>query len=333
MRHLIVAMMLLVLVVAAGTIGYVLIEDWPPLDAFYMTIISITTTGFAEVRPLSPPGRILTVLLIIAGVSTLAYVGGRAVQDLIESKIFRRRKVSKKVEQLENHYIICGYGRLGRPICKELAASNSPFVVVEKSEERVEQLAALGYLFIHGDATQDDILLKAGIQRARGLVGVLATDADNVYVTLTARELNHQIFIVTRAIDDQAEKKLRRAGAHRIVKPYEIGAHRMAHLLVRPGVVDFIDIVARKNGMALGLEEIVVSEKSPLVNKTLMESPIRKQLNIIIVAIYRNNNYIYNPTSASTIHAGDRLIAIGQWDDLQKLNLLCGQERNMQKVV
>jgi len=333
MKRLITALLVLNIVVIVGTVGYMFIEDWSLPDAFYMTIISITTTGFAEVRPLSPLGRLLTVGIIITGVSTLAYVGGRAFQELIESQIFRRRKMSKKVKQLNNHYIVCGYGRLGRPICSELDASQLPFVVIEKDEKRIDQLLEQGFLFVPGDATQDETLLNAGIKRAKGLIGVLATDAQNVYVTLSAKQLNQQIFIVTRAIEEEAEKKLMRAGANRIVKPYEIGAHRMAHLLLRPGVVDFIDIVARSKGIDLGLEEIVLGDKSPLVNKTLADSSIRQQLNIIIVAINRGEDqYIYNPTSSTVLSGGDRLIAIGQWENLQKLNHLCDIKKIQKSV-
>ncbi len=333
MKRLFTALLILNMVIVVGTVGYMFIEHWSLLDAFYMTIISITTTGFAEIRPLSPLGRLLTVVIIITGVSTLAYVGGRAFQELIESQIFRRRKMSKQVKQLNNHYIVCGYGRLGRPICSELVANELPFVVIEKDEKHIDQLLENGFLFVPGDATQDETLLNAGIRRAKGLIGVLATDAENVYVTLSAKQLNQHLFVVTRAIEEEAEKKLIRAGANRIVKPYEIGAHRMAHLLIRPGVVDFIDIVARNKGIDLGLEEIMLGGHSPLVNKSLADSAIRQKLNIIIVAINRGDEqYIYNPTSSTTLRSGDRLIAIGHWEDLQKLNHLCDSKK-MQKSV
>ena len=312
-------------IILVGTVGYIVLEGWPFLDAFYMTIISITTTGFAEVRPLSPAGRVLTIMLIGAGVSLLAYLGGKLFQELLENQIFRRKTVDKKVAKLKNHYIVCGYGRLGRPICAELQQAKAPFVVIEKEEERIRQLEEAGYLFVQGDATNDEVLLKARIEEARGLIAVLATDADNVYVTLSAKELNAKIFIVTRAIGDEAEKKLKRAGANRIVKPYEIGALRMAHLLVRPAVVDFMDIVARKSGVDLALEEIIVHKGAYLCGKTLAESGLRQNLNIIVVAIYRkDNSFIYNPKSTEKIMEGDRLIAIGEWQNLQQLNKLCG---------
>ena len=315
------AFMVLLSLILLGSIGYILIENWGFLDAMYMTIISITTTGYQEVRPLSVAGRVFTMVLIITGVSTIAYIGGRAAQLLIETQIFRRRRVSKKVKSLQNHYIVCGFGRLGTLICDELSSLEIPFVVIEMDEARIDQLIELDFLFVNGDATADDNLIKAGIKRAKGLVAVLPTDAQNLFTTLSAKVLNPNVFVVTRAIEDETEKKLRHAGANRIVKPYEIGASRMVNLLLRPTVVDFIDIVASKKGVDLGLEEIVVGEDSFLKDKTLAESAIRQRLNIIIVAIRRaDGEFIYNPTSTEKIHVGDRLIAIGQTEELNKLN-------------
>ncbi len=326
MKHLKWTFIAALAVILTGTLGYMLLEGWDPLDAFYMTIISITTTGFAEVRPLSPAGRVLTIFLIVAGVSSLAYLGGKAIQELLESQILGRRNVNKQVSKLRNHYIVCGYGRLGRPICAELIGTHSEFVVIEKNEDRIKQISDANMLYVHGDATNDDVLIQAGIKNARGLIAVLASDADNVYVTLSARELNNHIFIVTRAIGEEVEKKLIRAGANRIVKPYEIGALRMAHLLVRPGVVDFMDIVARKSGVDLALEEIMVRHGSELNGITLADSTLRQRLNIIVVAIYRTESeFIYNPKSSETIREGDRLIAIGEWENLQQLNKMCGE--------
>jgi voltage-gated potassium channel len=327
MRQLQFAIAFLFLVIFFGTIGYVVIEGWDPIDAFYMTVISITTTGFAEIRPLSHTGRMFTVAIIILGVSTIAYIGGRTAQVFIESRLllFRRRRVNKKIEKLENHYIVCGFGRLGKPICDELKALKAPFVVIEKNEEIIDELIEADYLFVNGDATSDETLMKAGLQRARGVIAVLPSDAENVYVTLSSKVLKPDIFIVSRAIEDETEQKLKRAGANRIVKPYEIGASRMVNLLIRPGVVDFIDIVARTRGLELNLEEIVVRNNSALRDKTLAESSLRQKLNIIVVAIFREDGKIvYNPTSSEKILEGDRLIAIGQMKDLVELNKLCG---------
>lgn len=233
--------------------------------------------------------------------------------------------MNKKIEKLENHYIVCGFGRLGKPICDELKSLGAPFVVIEKNEAIIDELIDADYLFVNGDATSDEVLLKAGLRHAKGVVAVLPSDAENVYVTLSAKVLQPNVFIVSRAIEDETEQKLIRAGANRIVKPYEIGASRMVNLLIRPGVVDFIDIVARTRGLELNLEEIVVRSSSPLLDKTLAESSLRQKLNIIVVAIFRENREIvYNPTSSAKIQKGDRLITIGQMKDLMELNKLCG---------
>lgn len=324
MKQLNFAILFLSVIIVFGTSGYVIIEKWDILDAFYMTIISITTTGFSEIRPLSPMGRLFTTSLIIFGVGTIGYIGGRGMQILLEQKLLRRRRVNKKVINLNNHYIVCGYGRLGRTICHELHEMNMPFVVIEKKESLIEELVQSGMLFIQGDATQDETLQKAGIERSQGLMAVLATDADNVYLTLSAKVLKPEIFVVTRALEEETERKLKRAGADRIVMPYEIGATRMVHLLTRPGVMDFIDVVANKGDHDLGLEEIILGAHSPLNGQSLSDSPIRQEMNVIIVAIYReNDDFIYNPRSSTILAANDRLIAIGQTEGLAKLNEMC----------
>ncbi len=318
------ALAILVLIVALGTAGYVLVEGWEILDALYMTLITITTVGFAEVHPLSGMGRVLTMSLIVSGVGTIAYAGGRGAQLLIENQLLRKRRMSKRVEKMSHHYIVCGFGRMGQQVCEELAEAGAPFVVIEKEPERVEEITELGYAFVAGDATQDEVLERAGIHRAKGMVATLSTEAENVFATLSARELNPDIFIVARAVEEGTEAKLYRAGANRVVKPYEIGGARIAQVLLRPGVVDFIDLVARQKGIDLKLEEIQVHPGAPIIGKTLAESPIRKDLNIIIVAIFREDGkFIYNPYSNTKILEGDRLIAIGNQAALEELNKLC----------
>lgn len=320
-----IALLLLFLVILIGTIGfYFLGNDWTILDALYMTVISITTTGFKEVRPLSEIGKIFTIVIIILGVGTIAYSGGRGVQLLIETQLFGRRRMNKKVGELKNHYIVCGFGRMGKYICEELKQSKVPFVVIEQEEAKIETLKELDYLFIQGNATIDETLVKAGIERAKGLVAVLTNDAENVFASLSAKVLNPKVFVVARAVQEETESKLKKAGANRVVKPYEIGGTRMANLLLRPGVVEFIDVVALGKGFDLTLEEIAVNSKSTLIGKTLAESPVRKDLNIIIVAIFRKDGkFIYNPQSSATIQDGDRLIAIGEASKLPRLNQLC----------
>ncbi len=318
------ALLLLTVIMGIGTIGYMLLEHWSLLDSFYMTVITISTTGFMEVRPLTPAGRLFTTLLIIAGVATIAYTGGRIVQFLIETQIFRRRRMSKKLDELKDHFIVCGYGRMGKHVCEELRNARQEFVIIEKNPQQIEAIIEEGLLFVAGDATQDEILQKARIERARGLVAVLSTDAENVFITLSARVLNPNLFIVARAVEEETATKLLRAGADRVVKPYEIGGSRIAQVLLRPGVVDFIDLVTRERGVDLNFEEIQVQPHSPLIGKTLRDTPLRKELNIIVIAIFRKDGtFIYNPTSSTQVQEGDRLIAIGSAKSLQHLNNLC----------
>lgn len=319
------ALFALLFVVFAGTIGfYFLGSDWTLLDSFYMTVISMTTTGFKEVRPLSDLGKMFTIFIIILGVGTIAYAGGRGVQLLIETQLFGRRRMNKKVQELKNHYIVCGFGRMGKYICEELRRSKVPFVVVEQEEPKIDVLKELDYLYVQGNATVDETLLRAGIDSARGLVAVLTNDAENVFASLSAKVLNPKVFVVARAVQEETESKLKKAGADRVVKPYEIGGTRMANLLLRPGVVEFIDVVALGKSFDLTLEEVMVSPNSALIGKTLAESPLRKDLNIMIVAIFRKDGqFTYNPKSSATIQTGDRLIAIGEAVNLPKLNQLC----------
>lgn len=314
----------LIITVITGTIGYMLIEGWQLLDALYMTIISVTTTGFAELRPLSAHGRIFTIGLIIVGVSSIAYTGGRVAQLFIENQFFRSRRMNRQLDSIKDHYIVCGYGRMGKTICEGLKDNDVAFVVVENSPVKIEQLTERGYLYVDGDATSDDILVKAGVERAKGLVAVIRTDAENVFASLSAKELNPGIYVVARAIDEGTESKLKKAGADRVVKPYDLGGNRMVQLLLRPGVIDFIDGVARDRHLNISLEEIMVKTNSSLKGKTLIDSPIRKELDVIIVAIWQNSGeFIYNPKSTTVINAGDKLIAIGERNRLFQLTDLC----------
>ncbi|MCF8242421.1 MAG: potassium channel protein [Melioribacteraceae bacterium] len=314
--------------IIVGTIGYELLEDqYSIIDSLYMTVITISTTGFKEVHDLSETGRLFTLFLIITGVITIAYTGSKAAQFLIESQVFRRKRMSRKLEMIGNHYIVCGYGRMGKQICEGLKENKELFVVVENDPVKIDDLIERELLYVNGDATSDDALIKAGVERAKGLVSVVKTDAENVFTTLTAKELNKNIFVVARAIDDGTESKLMKAGADKVVLPYELGGNRMVQLLLRPGVIDFIDGVARSTDVDISLEEITVHASSPLVGKTLADSPVRKELNIIIVAISRETGkFMYNPKSDTKFQAGDKLIAIGEENELIKFNELCMQE-------
>ncbi|GJQ62065.1 MAG: potassium transporter TrkA [Melioribacteraceae bacterium] len=314
----------LLFTVITGTIGYMMIENWSVLDSLYMTVISITTTGFAELKPLSASGRLFTIFLIILGVTSIAYIGGRVAQVFIENQFFRSRRMNKRLDTIGNHYIVCGYGRMGKTICEGLVENDVPFVIVENSQQKVDVILAKNWLCVMGDATNDETLLEAGIKRAKGLVAVIRTDAENVFAALSAKELNPDVFVVARAIDEGTESKLKKAGADRVVKPYDLGGNRMVQLLLRPGVIDFIDGVARNRSLNISLEEIQVSVNSSLSGTTLLDSPVRKDLDIIIIAISKNTGeFMYNPKSTTRIEGNDKLIAIGERNNLFKLTELC----------
>ena len=306
-----------------GTLGYMILEGWDIIDAFYMAVITISTTGFKEVHDLSHAGRLFTLALIFAGIGSIAYTSGRGLQLIMEAHYFRSRRMTRKISELESHYIVCGFGRMGRFVCAELAEQHVPFAVIEKNPAQVEDLRGTGYLFVAGDATDDDILIEAGIRRAKGMAAVLATDAENVFATLSAKVLNPALFIVARAVEEETESKLKKAGASRVVKPYEAGGTRMAELLMRPGVVEFIDIVSRDRSVDLSIEEVTVEEKSALSGKNLAGSPIRQELNVIVVSVNRREGKIvFNPRSDLVIEPGDRLFALGERSSLLALHAL-----------
>jgi len=314
-------------VILFGTIGYSLVEGWGIFDSLYMTVITLTTVGYEEVHALSYPGRVFTIVLILVGVGTMLYTLSVGAKILLEGEIreiLGRRKASKKIGKMENHYIICGYGRMGRIICREMIQNGAPFVVVEKIPEVIAAIDK-DILSILGDATQDAVLKEAGIERAKGLISVLSTDADNLYVVLSARGLSPRLRIVARASDEGAERKLFRAGADNVVSPYFIGGLRIAHTILKPAVVDFIEFATRSGNIELQMEEVVVNESSRLVDKALDECGIRKDLGIIIVAIKRESGEMeFNPTSTSIIKKGDTLVAMGETRHLKALRELVG---------
>jgi voltage-gated potassium channel len=231
--------------------------------------------------------------------------------------------MNKHIDELTDHFIVCGYGKIGKYVCEELMARKAPFVVLEKDPTAIDSLTPLNYLYLQGDATDDDVLGNAGIGRAKGLVAALQDDADNVFATLSAKVLNPAIYIVAMAVEEESETKLLRAGASRVVKPYEAGGTRMAELLLRPGVIEFIDIVARDRQIDLNIEEISIKEGSPLSGETLAGSEIRQKLNVIIVSVHKpDGKFMFNPLFSTQLVAGDRLIAIGEESSLTQLQKL-----------
>jgi voltage-gated potassium channel len=315
---------MLIGIIAFGTLGYYLFENMPLFDAFYMTIITISTVGFSEIRPLTHLGRLITVIIIVLGISAGTYTIGIIVRWFVEgelSKIFGRRKLQKQISELKNHFIICGFGRIGRIICSELHDDNIEFVIIEQNVSAIEEIEKVKYLFLEMDATSEEALMAAGIMNARGLVTAVNSDANNVFITLTAKGLRPDIFVLARASEEKNEEKLMKAGATRVVSPYLIGAKRMAQMLKRPTVMDFIDIATMGSHLGLIMEEAKLSTKSNLIGKSLIDSYLRRDYGVIIVAIKKmSGEMIFNPMPSETLEAGDVIVVIGKKEDLKRMS-------------
>lgn len=295
-------------------------------DSIFMIAITLSTVGYGEVQPLSPTGRIITVFIIIFGISITGYTAGTFIRMLIEGELgkrFGRKKVEKKITSLKNHYIICGYGRIGKIITRELKKHNEKFVVLEFDNGQISTLESQGIPYMLLDARDENALLKAGIMRAKGLVTAVMSDADNVFITLTARMLRPDIYILARSSDPKNEKKLESAGASKVVSPYLIGGQRMAQMLVSPTVVDFIDIATMDDTLGLRMEEAKISAKSQYVGKTLIESNLRKDFGVIIVLIKKSSGEMkFNPNPNEKLEADDVLVMLGKIADLEKINAI-----------
>lgn len=322
-RNLKFAILAVCSVFSVGTLGYMVIEGWSALDSAYMTVLTLATVGFREVNPLTQSGIIFTIFLMVFGIGIIAYSIGVFAQFMVEGelqKVLGRRQVEKKIAKLNGHYIICGYGRIGSIICRELHERPLPFVVIEQNPDFCEKIAAEGYLYIQGNATEDEILLAAGIERARGLITAVTSDTENVYITLTARGLSPELFILSRAGDEGSEKKLTRAGASKVISPYNIGGSRMAQAILRPSVMDFIEIATAGQNLELQLEEILVTGQSRLAGLSLEQTGVRREFGLIIVGIRSGNApMIFNPPAETIITAGDILIALGPQPSIVKL--------------
>jgi voltage-gated potassium channel len=322
-RHLIVAIFLAFLILVIGTFGYMTIEGWDFMDSLYMTVITISTVGYGEVRQVDHVGRIFTIIIVLTGVGFSLYVAGAVVQFMVEGQIRQimgRRRLDQKLKRLKDHYIICGYGRIGRVLVRNLRRKMSNVVVVDNNPDMVGVMQEDGVLFIAGDATEESTLLKAGIEKARGLVSALATDTNNVFLVLTARQLNPQLDIIARAGQDRAKDKLKAAGANTVESPYEMGALRMVQRILRPKVTSFLDFALSTKRKDILMEELPVGSDSRLADVTLKDSGIRQRYNLIVIAIEKaSGEMLFNPSFEAVIAAGDTLIAVGEEPNLHAL--------------
>lgn len=317
------AVMAVLVVIVLGTLGYIVIEGWPAFDAFYMTVTTVATVGFQEIHPLSTSGRAFTVVLIISGVGTLFYLLGNLARLLLEGElraIFGRYRTEGRMKAVTNHYIVCGYGRMGKRVCKEFRAKPLPFVVIDKNPDVIASLQREGLMAVEGDATQDDVLIRAGIERAKGVVSVVNTDTENLFIVLTARGLNKDLYIVARAGDEGSEHKLMRAGANRVSSPYHIGGMQMAQAVIRPAVMDFLELATQSEHLDLQMEELTVEQGSRFDGRTPYDCGFSEDPGLVLIAVKRMLGHLeFNPGSKVLLAKGDKLIVLGQPESLKRL--------------
>jgi len=323
---------LLTVITVIGTLGYIVFEGWSFIDALYMTIITVGTIGFGETNPLDTSGRLWTMALIISGVGALGYATTSIVALAVEGTVagyFRERKMRTEIRKLSGHYVLCGFGRVGRQVAREFVRDEVPFVLIDQDPQKVEECLERGYPAITGEASDDDILEEAGIRYARGLVAAVDSDADNVFVVLSARKINPGLHIVARASSDESAAKLEIAGADRTLSPYAVGGRRLASLATQPLVVDFLDIVTRgEHGIEFRLEEFGVPKESPLANHTIAEIQIGEKTGAMVLAIRTyEGKFDTTPSAQDRIQPNDTLIVLGTREQITRLEaLMRGEE-------
>lgn len=317
---------LLAVVLSVGTLGYVLIEGWTPWEAFYMTVISVTTVGYREVRPMGRGGELFTVFVLIAGVGLVLYsislFAGRVVESGLQHR-WERRWLLRMIEKLTDHFIVCGYGRIGSIMVEEFERQGVPYVVIERDPERLKLATARGALALEGDASSEELLKIAGIDRAKAFIAAVSTDAENVYAILSARLARPSLYIIGRAETEESARKLRIAGADRVISPYQIGGLHMAQLAMRPAVVEFVQLATSADFLDLSMEQIEVKEGSGLVDQTLVGCNLRQRFGVIVVSIQRAGGTMeFNPAPEAYMRRGDHLVVMGPADRLKALEAL-----------
>jgi voltage-gated potassium channel len=321
----------LVAILICGTLGFVLIDGYPPFDAFYMTLITVSTVGYAELHPLSRAGRIFNSFLIFFGVTIMLLAVGGMTQTIIELELnqyFGKRRNKKMIDKLNDHYIVCGFGRVGRGAATELQRAGVPFLIVDKNEDRVEWAMKAGMLAALADATNDETLRDAGVLRAKGLIATLSSDADNLFVILSAKALKPSLLVSARIASEETERKMRLAGADYVFAPYDMTGNRMAQVMLKPHVFQFIDFTTKSIGLDVGIEQVRVPASSELVSKSLGELQLRKELGVIVLAIRKSDGgMLFNPPAEAEIEGGDFLIVMGESGNLQRLEQMLAEVR------
>jgi voltage-gated potassium channel len=325
-RRLALIALAIALTLAFGTVGFVVIERYPVFDAFYITLVNVTTVGGGEIGTLSHAGRIFNAFLISFGVVVIFLCVGAMTQTLIElelNQFFGKRRVKNMIETLRGHYIVCGFGRLGHGAADELQRAGVAFVVIDKNEERVERAMKLGMLAVAADASSDEALRDVGIDKAQGLIATLASDADNLFLILSAKSLNSRLHLAARVDEEASEQKMRRAGADFVFAPYNSTGHRMAQALLKPHVHQFINFATQDAGLDVNIEQVQVSMRSIFADRTLAEVHLQRDLDVILLAIRKAaGEMLFNPPLEMKIAAGDHLIVMGEAGSLQKLERL-----------
>jgi voltage-gated potassium channel len=320
-------LLLFAAVFAYGTLGYVVIEGWRPWDALYMTVITVTTVGYREVHELSRAGQAHTMFLLIGGVGTVFYAVTLFVARFVESGLSHRweeRRRMRMIDDLTNHYIVCGYGRIGRIIGEELIRQDMPFVVIERDPELVHSVIEAGLIAVAADASSEDVLRRVHIERARGLIAAVGTDAENVYTVLTARLIRRDLFIVSRAETDDAVSKLKQAGADRVISPYRIGGQHIAQMALRPAVVDFVQLATSSTSLELAMEQVTVAAGAPMEGRSLLEANVRQRFGVIVVAVLRGGRTEFNPSPDRRLSVGDELLVLGPPENLRRFTVEAG---------
>jgi len=320
-------LIILLTIIIIGTVGFHLIEGWSIADSFYVCIATLSTVGYGDFVPETTTGKFFTVFVIIFGVGMMFYTLVLLAETFIEGRLsilLGRGKLEKIIEKMHDHYIICGGGRIGFLICRELMAGKMPCLVIDNNSEVIQRAQDEGFVYCKGDATQDKVLIAAGIKRAKGIICVLPSDAENLYVILTAKELNPQMYIMARSEEEESERRLLRAGADKVMSPYTLGGVRMAMAVLRPAMLDFIEITTNRQSLELRMEEISICKNSRFISKTLEDSEIRKNYGLIIVAVKKDSGkMIFNPLANYIIEEGDRLIAMGEDENVKQFAQSC----------